>query len=74
VLIMTEERRSALMAQVVRKEHLARLCEQGKISPEEYLQSVNTIREAEGLPPLSRNDASIPQRVARRRRSKRTTR
>jgi hypothetical protein len=72
--MMTEERRSLLMAQVLRKEHLARLCEQGKISPEEYVQSVNKIREAEGLPLLSPADASVPQPVARRRRSKRGTR
>lgn len=73
--MITESQRSELMAHVLRKEYLARLCEQGRISSEEYLRSVNIIRAAEDLPPLTLADApGLPRRVVRSRRPKRVSR
>jgi hypothetical protein len=71
-VLITENRRSQLLARVLRKEHLARMCEQGKIAPEEYLEAINAIRADEQLPPLTLADAScLPARTGRPRRSRR---
>ena len=68
-MMITEDRRLELLARVVRKENLTRLCEQGKIAIDEYLRAVNAIRADEQLPPLTRDDAScVPIRGRRSRR------
>jgi hypothetical protein len=46
-------RRVALIRHVLEKEHLAGLCEKGKISTESYLTALNELRSAEGLEPLT---------------------
>ena len=65
-MLMSESQRSEFMARVLRKEYLARLCEQGKIAPEEYVQAVNVIRAAEQLPPLTLADTLGMPRPRRR--------
>ena len=68
-MMITEDRRLELLARVLRKENLTRLCEQGKIAIDEYLQAINAIRADEQLPPLTRADAAcVPIRVRRSRR------
>ena len=70
-MLTTEARRSGLLARVLRKEYLAKMCEEGKITPEAYLGSVNVIREAEQLAPLTLAEALLLPRRVPRRRSKR---
>lgn len=53
----------ALMVYVIRKEYLAQLSDRGKISPARYIEAVNTIRVAEGLPPLSREETGAKSRA-----------
>jgi hypothetical protein len=69
--VLTESQRSELLARVLRKEYLAELCEAGKITPEQYLHSVNALRADEHLPPLTLADALRLPRRARPRLSKR---
>ena len=65
-MLITESQRLELLARVLRKEQLAKQCEQGKISPEEYVHSINVIRAAEALPPLLPHEAKhLPRRPYR---------
>jgi hypothetical protein len=67
-MLITETQRSELLARVLRKEYLAKLCEEGKITPEDYIQSINAIRADEQLSPLTVSEAvGMPRRVAHRR-------
>jgi len=72
--LMDEDARELLLARVGRKEYMARLCEKGKLAPDEYIEKVNELRAAEQLPPLAAADACCVPESPRRRRRKQTGR
>ena len=70
-MLTSETQRAELLARVLRKEYLAKLCEHGKITPEEYLLTINAMRAEEQLPPLTPEDAASLAHRGSRRRSRR---